>query len=79
MNSNYDFNGVKAPAGNAKLYSLQYASFVVTLVKAVQELSEENQHLKAEISDIKNVISSMMTEMEAMKTVSQESSVVRSK
>ncbi|HLF62738.1 MAG TPA: tail fiber domain-containing protein [Saprospiraceae bacterium] len=42
LTSYYDFNGVQAPAGNDKLYSLQYASFVVPLVKAAQELSVRN-------------------------------------
>jgi len=33
----YNFNGVTPPQGNRKLYSMQYAAFVVPLVKAVQE------------------------------------------
>ena len=53
---NYDFNGVKAPHGNAKLYSVQYASFVVPLVKAIQELNNENAELKNEIDQIKSVL-----------------------
>lgn len=51
---NFDFNGVQAPKKNAKLYSLQYASFVVPLVKAVQELSKQNDELKNEIAEMKS-------------------------
>jgi hypothetical protein len=44
----YNFNGVKAPKNEKDLYSIQYASFVVPLVKAVQEQQEiiENQNAK---------------------------------
>jgi trimeric autotransporter adhesin len=44
----YDFNGVQAPKHEKDLYSVQYASFVVPLVKAVQEQQEiiENQNIK---------------------------------
>ncbi|MEO5571927.1 MAG: tail fiber domain-containing protein [Bacteroidia bacterium] len=55
--NNYDFNGVRAPHGNGKLYSIQYASFVVPLVKAVQELNTENENLKSELEMIKSVLS----------------------
>ncbi|MBL0013897.1 MAG: tail fiber domain-containing protein [Flavobacterium sp.] len=43
----FDFNGVKAPKNERDLYSIQYASFVVPLVKAVQEQQEiiENQNI----------------------------------
>ena len=44
----YDFSGVDAPKGNNHLYSLRYSDFIMPLVKSVQELSEENEHLKAE-------------------------------
>ncbi len=45
---NYDFDGVD-PAKNAKdLYGLRYSEFVVPLVKAVQELSKQNDSLKTQ-------------------------------
>ena len=54
IESNYPFNGVTAPTGNAKLYSIQYASFVVPLVKAVQELNEQlNTQNESLINQIK--------------------------
>lgn len=45
---NYDFNGVTAPKGNSKLYSLQYSSFVVPLVKAIQEQQQIIETLRTE-------------------------------
>jgi ABC-type oligopeptide transport system ATPase subunit len=66
--SGYDFNGVVATRNNAKLYSVQYAAFVVALVKAVQELSEENQNLKEENKDIRaeiNELKAMVDKMES--------------
>jgi hypothetical protein len=39
---NYDFNGVDAPKNAADMYGIRYAKFVVPLVKAVQELSDQN-------------------------------------
>ena len=38
----YDFSGVGVPKNGNDLYSLRYSDFVVPLVKAVQELSQQN-------------------------------------
>jgi hypothetical protein len=38
----YAFSGVDAPESEAGLYGLRYSDFVVPLVKAVQELSEQS-------------------------------------
>jgi trimeric autotransporter adhesin len=43
---NYDFSGVDAAKNSTDLYGLRYSQFVVPLVKAVQELSSENDDLK---------------------------------
>jgi trimeric autotransporter adhesin len=42
----YDFNGLHKPESKTDNYSLAYSQFVVPLVKAVQELSAQNQVLK---------------------------------
>lgn len=39
----YDFSGVDAPKNDKDLYGIRYAEFVVPLVKAVQELSKQNE------------------------------------
>lgn len=51
---NYDFSGVDAAKNDKDLYGLRYADFVVPLVKAVQELSNENDSLKSEIGNLKS-------------------------
>ncbi len=42
----YEFSGVDAPKNENDYYGLRYAEFVVPMVKAIQELEEENQLLK---------------------------------
>ncbi|MDR0683067.1 MAG: tail fiber domain-containing protein [Dysgonamonadaceae bacterium] len=48
----YDFNGVDAPENGKGTYGLRYAEFVVPLVKAVQELSEQNTRMQAQIDEL---------------------------
>jgi len=43
---NYDFSGVYKPQGDKDVYGLSYSDFVVPLVKAVQQLSDENDSLR---------------------------------
>lgn len=50
---NYDFNGVYKPQNDQDVYGLSYESFVVPVVKSIQELSAENDSLKNEISTLK--------------------------
>jgi len=54
QNSGYDFSGVCEPKGDVKYYSLAYAEFVVPLVKAVQELAQENEELRQRIEMLEN-------------------------
>ncbi len=61
--SGYTFDGVKAPKTEREYYSLSYSSFVVPLVKAVQEQQEIIQaqnlrisNLEQEIADIKKLV-----------------------
>jgi len=53
---NYDFSGVDAAKNNKDLYGLRYAEFVVPLVKAVQELSQQNDSLKNELNELRSMI-----------------------
>lgn len=54
--SGYEFNGVHIPESSVDNYSLSYSQFVVPLVKAVQELSEQNDELKKEIKELRSLI-----------------------
>src|SRR5208283_1851545 len=44
---NYNFSGLKTPENSRDIYGLGYTDFVVPLVKAVQELKDANDRLKA--------------------------------
>lgn len=50
----YDFSGVDAAKNDQDLYGLRYAEFVVPIVKAVQELSTQNDAMKSEIGNLKS-------------------------
>jgi hypothetical protein len=52
----YDFSGIDAPKNDKDIYALRYADFVVPLVKAVQELSAENEALKLRLEKIEKSI-----------------------
>ncbi len=52
---NYDFSGVDKPQDENGLYGLRYAEFVVPLVKAVQELSKQNDDLQKQIEELKSM------------------------
>ncbi len=48
----YPFDAIHKPVNQKDFYSLNYAQFVVPLVKATQELFEENRALKAKLSSM---------------------------
>src|SRR6266542_4036758 len=50
----YDFSGVDKPKNEHTPYGLRYSEFVVPLVKAVQELSKQNDDLKEENEELKS-------------------------
>ncbi|MFN3939629.1 MAG: tail fiber domain-containing protein, partial [Chitinophagales bacterium] len=53
---NYDFSGVD---NSGEIMGLRYSEFVVPLVKAVQELSRENEKLKMENEEFENRITKL--------------------
>lgn len=52
----YNYNGVHVPENDADNYSLSYEKMVVPLVKAVQELSRQNEEMKKEIAELKTMM-----------------------
>ncbi|MEM7372722.1 MAG: T9SS type A sorting domain-containing protein [Bacteroidota bacterium] len=52
----FDFNGVDAPQNEEDHYGLRYATFVVPLVKAVQEQQTLIEHLQAEIKELRSLV-----------------------
>ena len=71
---NYNFSGVDKPQTKDGLYGLRYADFVVPLVKAVQELSVQNEKLKSQNEDLEI----RMAKLEAMMNA-QESLTINKK
>jgi trimeric autotransporter adhesin len=67
----YDFSGVDAPKDANGYYGLRYSEFVVPLVKAVQELSVQNEELKAQNQELEKRITSetefLQSEIDALK------------
>ena len=52
----FDFSGVDKPKNENDFYGLRYSEFVVPLVKAVQELDQENKKLKEELQELKQIV-----------------------
>jgi hypothetical protein len=52
----YDFDGVNVPRNETDHYSVSYASFVMPLVKAVQEQQKMIEEMKKEIEELKKLI-----------------------
>ena len=52
----YNFDAIHKPDNDDDNYSLAYGQFVVPLVKAIQELSKQNDELKKEMSELKALI-----------------------
>jgi hypothetical protein len=50
----YDFSGVDVD--EIGIYGLRYAEFVVPLVKAVQELSAQNERLQAQVNELTKLV-----------------------
>ncbi|HEX5151342.1 MAG TPA: tail fiber domain-containing protein [Parafilimonas sp.] len=75
---NYDFDGVNAPQNDKDNYSLVYAGFVPSLVKAVQELSVQNDALKSEINELKKLVASMIQQRQKS-TSSEGSGIISNK
>ncbi len=55
----YDFSGVDIPKNDDDVYGLRYAEFVVPLVKAVQELSKENDELKSRLDKLEALLTKL--------------------
>lgn len=62
----FEFDGIDKPKNDKDIYGLRYEEFVTPLVKAIQELSSQNDSLKevinglqTQISDIRQLISNM--------------------
>jgi hypothetical protein len=66
---NYDFSGVDKPQNNNDFYGLRYGDFVVPLVKAVQELSKENDGLRNDVAQLKADNEDLKKELQDLKAL----------
>jgi hypothetical protein len=57
----YNFSGIHKPQNDKDNYSLDYSSFVTPLIKAVQELSAQNDSLKSENNDLRKQFNDLKT------------------
>jgi trimeric autotransporter adhesin len=55
----YEFSGVDKPQSDEGIYGLRYDNFIVPLVKAVQELSKQNEDLQKQIDLLKKDMKSV--------------------
>ncbi|MFK7937331.1 MAG: T9SS type A sorting domain-containing protein, partial [Saprospiraceae bacterium] len=69
---NFSFAGIDVPATPNGRSGIRYSTFVVPLVKAVQELSVENDQLKGENETQELVISDLESRMEKMEAMMQQ-------
>lgn len=52
----FNFSGIDKPKTEDGLYGLRYDNFVVPLVKAVQELSKQNDSLQKQMNELKTLL-----------------------
>lgn len=56
----YNFSGVDVPEDGKGVYGLRYSEFVVPLVKAVQELSEQNDRLQQQVNELTVLVNKLI-------------------
>lgn len=73
----YDFSGVHHPENDNDTYTLSYAEFVVPLVKAVQELAEENENLQLKNDELRKILVEINNRISKIENVQTASKSVR--
>ena len=65
----FEFSGVDKPRRADGVYGLRYSEFVVPLVKAVQELSKQNEELITQVAHQKKQMDVLLKKIEKMEMV----------
>ncbi|MBP6091851.1 MAG: hypothetical protein KA521_11415, partial [Crocinitomicaceae bacterium] len=68
----YDFSGVQKPQNANDTYAVRYAEFVVPLVKAVQELANENEKLMVRNQELEAMLNSVIDRIKHIETTQME-------
>jgi hypothetical protein len=64
----FDFPGLDIPRNEHEVYTLRYGDLIMPVIKAVQELSSENEELKKENAELKSRLEEFSDENEALKS-----------
>ena len=75
---NYDFSGVDTAKNSNDLYGLRYSDFVVPLVKAVQELSAQNDSLKNLNNQLQSQLADLSKRVDAIESLQNKSNTTTS-
>ncbi len=57
---NYNFDGIHTPQNESDIYSLSYSTFVVPLVKAVQEQQAQIEKQQKDIEELKGMVNQLL-------------------
>ena len=68
----YNFSGVDAPKNSQDYYGLRYATFVVPLVKAVQELALQNKELKNIKVNVDALVNRLENKIEGLEAINAQ-------
>lgn len=68
---NYEFSGVDKPQNKEGIYGLRYGDFVVPLVKAVQELSGQNEKLKSQNDEQQKINDAQQQKIQKLEQIVQ--------
>jgi hypothetical protein len=74
----YDFDGVNHPQNDKDNYSVVYADFVPSLVKAVQELSKQNDELKKDYTAKIDELQRQIDDLKAMMISDNQRAIISS-
>jgi hypothetical protein len=64
----FDFPGLDIPRNEHEVYTLRYGDLIMPVIKAVQELSSENEELKKENAELKYRLEQFSNDNEALKS-----------
>ncbi len=68
---NFEFRGVDKPDDKDGLYGLRYDNFIAPLVKAVQELSKQNDELKNHDADLQTRLEKLEAQFATLSNISK--------
>ena len=68
----YDFSGIDAPKNTKDYYSLRYGTFVVPLVKAIQELTVVNQSIERDVQNLLVQIEALTLEQQQLEELDRD-------